>query len=85
MRFLLEKLGQTGFTVYMLLCWWGFFVNLGFKWLVGALFLLPLSALYPFVALWKLGVFPLGLFVLGVTSFAMIASLHQDKKQEHYG
>ena len=59
---------------------------LGGGWLVGSIILFPLSFLYPIVAAWQLGTFPIVLAGLGVGGvvLVMVGSVVGDIDPERY-
>lgn len=59
-------LGQIVLTGYVFISWYAYATTLGGEWLIGSIVLFPLSFLYPIIAAWKLGTFPIVLAGLGI-------------------
>ena len=64
--------GQLVMLAYLLISWYAYATTLGGGWLIGSIILFPLSFLYPIVAAWQLGTFPIVLAGLGVGGMVLV-------------
>lgn len=79
-------LGQLVMLAYVLISWYAYATTLGGVWFIGSIILFPLSFLYPIVAAWQLGTFPIVLAGLGVGGLVlvMVGSVIGDIETERY-
>ena len=68
----LYVVGQLALTTYVLISWYAYATTLGGGWLIGSIVLFPLSFLYPLIAAWQLGTFPIVLAGLGAGAFVLM-------------
>jgi hypothetical protein len=69
---ILYVLGQIAMLAYVLISWYAYATTLGGGWLIGSIVLFPLSFLYPIVAAWQLGTFPIVLAGLGAGAVVLV-------------
>lgn len=68
---MLVLIGQLLMAAYVLLSLYLYVTNLGGGWFIAAIIFFPLAFLYPFVSIWQLNVFPVGVAAIGAGALVM--------------